>query len=93
MSARSRILAHIRDDETNLARFRVELAEAATMRLDIGDWKKFVVLHRLEDWADGRSRFYRSIQWRDSDAEDEVLDSVSRLVEHGDEAVLISTES
>jgi hypothetical protein len=66
------------------------LAEAAVARLDISEWRKFVVLYQLEGWVDHQHRFFRSIEWGDPDAEENVLSLISHMVETGDDEALLN---
>jgi hypothetical protein len=89
MRGRKTLPEHVREDERLLGRLRIGLAEATASRLDLSEWKKIVVLNGLEDWAEDRPRFYRSLKWQDGDAALEVLELITRLLEQGDEAVLL----
>lgn len=89
MPASRRVPSHIRDDDALIARFRVKLAEATAARLDVSEWRKFVVLHQLEAWAEHQNRFFRSIEWGDADAEGNILRLISYVVDQqNDDAVL-----
>ncbi|WP_255430404.1 abortive infection family protein [Roseomonas sp. 18066] len=79
MPAAKSIPQHILDDDGLVRRFKVDLAEALSLRMDESEWKKFSTRHGLSHLIDEHPRFLRAAHWQDNDFEGLVLDLVNDL--------------